>query len=68
MKGNAGNKTQSNIYMHVNQQLKSRVRVGKFCSPKNTKNTPQIITEGKRKETGIEESPNVTEVAPHGGN
>lgn len=48
MKGNAGNKIQSNIYTHVNRQLKSRVSQ-EVCSPKNTKNTPQIVTEGREK-------------------
>lgn len=36
------------MYIHGNRQLKSRVSQGVW-SPKNTKNTPQIITEGREK-------------------
>lgn len=35
-------------YMHGNGQLKSRMSQGVW-SPKNKKNTPQIITEGREK-------------------
>lgn len=36
------------MYMHGNGQLKSRVSQGVW-SPKNTKNTPQIVIEGREK-------------------
>lgn len=59
MEGTIGNELQSNVYARK-WAIKIPGESGNL-SPKNIKNTQQIITEGREKKPGIEESPSTSE-------
>lgn len=62
MKGNAGSEnTKQYMYIYVyvcagKPAIKIQGKSQEVCSPKNTKNTPQIVTEGREREQELKRS------------